>query len=203
MPLVLTGLGAFLLLRKGAQGVVKNEVMKYRDQLYDVGPNCEITPKHQEGTDEESGRAMEQLWSEYVQPLVHDQWEAGRFLLDDLTTAVMQDLFPEKQCQWPPGAESPESQKIAFVMMRAFIAQGLACDPANPTGNLPAGQVCFEEPIEGWLTDWMVTSYGILKVVHPWYAQLFEPIIAMGSQQESIFYRAPEHLVVESDVVGA
>jgi len=192
LPIVLTAGAAFFLLGRGAKGAyqakVNEEVMKYRDTMYNIGPNCEITLKKMPGTGEENDKQMELLWSEFVEPIVHEEWAEGEYTLDGLTTAVMKRLFPETQCIWPPTETSPDSQTTAFFLMHRFVAQGLACDPVDPT-LLPEGQVCITEVVSEEIATWMKVSLGLLKMLNPTLGTFGDMLV--GETETTISYRAP------------
>lgn len=192
LPLALTAGAAFFLLSRGAKGAyqakVNEEVMKYRDTLYAIGPNCEITLKTLPGTGAEADAQMELLWTEFVEPIVHGQWDAAEYTLDGLTTAVMKRLFPETQCSWPPPEGAPDSQKMAFHLMRRFVAQGLACNPEDPS-QLPEGQVCMTESVHAETALWLDISLTLLKALNPTLGGFGETYL--GDGETAIFYRAP------------
>lgn len=204
LPIVLTAGAAFFLLGRGAKGAyqskVNEEVMKYRDTMYNIGPNCEITLKQLPAAGEEADKQMELLWSEFVEPIIHEEWAEGEYTLGGLTTAVMKRLFPESQCVWPPTASSPESQAMAFHLMERFVAQGLACDPED-TSLLPEGQVCMTEVIPEDTAAWLEMSMGILKALNPTLGTFGE--LFFGEDSTTISYRAPAAAAVEAVVQNA
>lgn len=150
LPVLLTAVGALWVIRKASRGFVAakvtEEVMEYRNAMYDIGPNCEITLKSGADSSGDASEDMQLLWSEFALPIVRKSWEEGKYSLDSVTTAVMEKLFPEEQCVWPPLPESPQSQKAAYYLMMAFVAHQLGCgfEGAAP---LSADEACVTQSV--------------------------------------------------------
>lgn len=121
--------GAALILgivaSKVEKSVVKAEIKKARDELFDVGPNCEtISWRGGDGSAPDPGR-LEQAGTYYFRPFLREQLGAGMdtgmapaevaqaeaellgvTLTEFLTAKVLYELFPECSAReplpWPP-----------------------------------------------------------------------------------------------------
>jgi hypothetical protein len=195
MPLVLTAVGALILLRNAGKGIrkskVREEVIKHRNKLYKVGPNCEIEPRHPDDGGVSSEQEEDLLWVEYVEPIVAQQWTEGVYKIDDLTTAVMDDLFREEQCIWPPPEGAPMSQVVAFAMMHGLLERRLSCEADD---TMAPGERCIAEQIDPLWDEWVVGAYKVAVLANPWMYN-FLGFIEMGAMPRTIYYRGPAESV--------
>jgi hypothetical protein len=198
LPAVLMGAGAVLLLRQAAKGVyrsqVTEEVLRQRDRLFEVSETCEISLKEPSdgGGGEGLERSLELMWTEFIEPIVHGSWSDGRWTLADLTTDVMDRLFPEVQCTWPPPTTAAPSQKLAFYVVRNIIAEGLSCDPDAPEAALPEGQVCVVEEVNPAAQAFIQSAKAMISLLYPGVAEFGE---SFDGNAPTSGYRAPADLV--------
>lgn len=168
LPVLLTAVGALWVIRKASRGFVAaqvtEEVMDYRNAMYDIGPNCEITLKSGGESGEDASEDLALLWSEFALPIVHDTWDGGKYTLEDTTTALMEKLFPEEQCVWPPVEESPQSQKMAYYLMMSFMAHQLGCGFEGAQA-LSEDETCLTESVTVEIATALTTSGIVLGLM--------------------------------------
>ncbi len=105
---------------------VEDAVGKARDELFEVGPNCEwIRFRGQLGGDisaEEANARLELARKYYLEPKIAEARAAGLQQPEQITAFVLSDLFP--MCQWPP-TELFSSHQVVWLAMRGWISSAI------------------------------------------------------------------------------
>jgi hypothetical protein len=153
--------GGALLLGLIASGVeksvVKSEIKKARDELFDVGPNCEtISWKGGDGSAPDPSR-LEDAGTYYFRPFLREQLGAGMdrgmqpgelaqaeaeilavTLPEFLTAKVLYELFPEcvnrDPMPWPP-ADTFSSFGLIWIGMLLYIGAQMETVMAQLAAN--------------------------------------------------------------------
>lgn len=194
LPKLIFGAAAAWAILRSAKGAYKHEVaeevMKYRNKMYDVGPNCEITMKGGAAGGDDAAEDLKDLWSEFAYPIVKESWDKGEASLDQVTSALMRELFPEEQCVWPPVPASPPTQKSAYYLMMVFVANQLGCgyDGAPVVGE---GYECYEESISEETANALTTNGIVLGMMAQGMGGV--PGLKEAAGTYTISYRAPMH----------
>jgi len=119
---LLAGAAGFALVAAILSRAIENAVDKARDQLFEVGPDCEwIRFKGQLGEDispDEANARLELAREYYLEPKIQEARAAGLTQPDQITAYVLSDLFPT--CQWPP-ASIFSSHEVVWLAMRGWI----------------------------------------------------------------------------------
>ena len=200
LPVVLTAMGAFWALRRASSGVyeskVVEKVMVYRDTMFSVGTNCEITLKSGDLGEGDATADLELLWKEFALPIVRKAWSDGKYALVDVTSAVMDRMFPEEQCTWPPTEASPQSQKGAFYLMMALIAHKMGCG-FEGAEMLGSEEVCMTEEITLEQGKALTSSAIVLGMMAPGLGGVKGLKVDGGTV--TVSYRAPAYAAQEAE----
>lgn len=98
------------------KGVVRMKVQEVRDEIFEIGPDCEISLR--EGVSfEGEGNGLEKAKTHYFEPLI-EGFQAEGMDKTEIKDAVMEDLFPE--CEWPP-PNMLSSQYVLYIGMAIWL----------------------------------------------------------------------------------
>lgn len=123
-------------------GVVDARVQKIRDDLFEIGPDCDYI--HFRSGTRSSNPAdlqaqLDQFADWWLRPTIRDARKAGAWSINDVTVFVLDKLFPE--CSWPPSI-TQVSRYLVWRVFRMWVSNEIECDPLSEP---PSGMICVDD----------------------------------------------------------
>lgn len=136
--------GGVLGLGFAISGTVRARVRRARDELFEIGPDCEWIRFRGFGDSPDEGEIDDHIATAreyYFAPLIAQLKAQGKTTMQ-VRVAVLEDLFPE--CVWPPEDMLSTHGVIWGVLGRWVELEAMRGDVCDPLGDPPVGMICVE-----------------------------------------------------------
>lgn len=169
IPILIAAAAVGGLVLVARESIIKAEVKRARDELFEIGPGCSYIKFKGAGTatTDSVNEAMATARRYYFTPKIAEArkgfpYEAylgvdgkpdPQISAKLIMVYVLEDLFPE--CDWSTTpADKLSSQFAVYLLLGNWIRlesmRGIPCDPLGP---MPAGMICIDDPKRGFVLE--------------------------------------------------